>query len=78
MGEQWGNYSVDYSLDGSQWSMPVRATSAEDAKRRIDRAAAFGNITGPWSDPIPAWHGWLWVPLIVWWRNWRQRNVWSR
>jgi hypothetical protein len=38
MEEKWGDYSVDYSLDGKQWSASIRATSEQDAKRRLDRA----------------------------------------
>ena len=65
--ETWGEYSVDYSLDGKQWALVVRATSAEDAKRRVDRAAAFGQVTGPWQS-YPLWRGW-WVPAWCWLRN---------
>ena len=70
---QWGNYEIDYAFDGAQWAITVRATSEDDARRRLARAAAFGNVTGPWSRPIAAWHGWLWVPLYV-----RVRNAFSR
>lgn len=69
MAEEWGNYDVVYSLDGRQWALPVRATSAEDAMRRVQRAAAFGKADGPWGNPTPAWHGWMWVPIYVGLRN---------
>jgi hypothetical protein len=67
MEEKWGDYSVDYSLDGKQWSASIRATSEQDAKRRLDRAAAFGKVSGPWK----TYHvsvGW-WVPAYCWLRN---------
>lgn len=73
MAEQWDDYHVSYTLDGAEWALPVRATSEEDAMRRVGRAAAFGKASGPWSRPIAAWHGWLWVPLYV-----RVRNAFSR
>lgn len=63
MQETWGDYSVEYALDGKQWAIDIRATSIEDAKRRLDRAAAFGAVDGPWKI-VPAWRGW-WVPLYV-------------
>lgn len=69
MPEQWGNYSVAYQLDGKQWALDVRATSEDDAMRRVQRAAAFGKADGPWSAKIPAWHGRLWVPLYITIRN---------
>ena len=65
--EQWGEYAVEYTMDGSKWVLPVRAVSAEDAKRRLDRAAAFGKIDGPWQS-FPAVIGW-WVPAYCWLRN---------
>lgn len=67
MEEKWGDYSVEYRLDGKRWTLPVRATSVEDAKRRVDRAAAFGEAKGPWQ-VYPMWRGW-WVPAYVWVRN---------
>lgn len=67
MSEKWAEYSVDFTLDGKQWALPVMATSEEDAKRRIDRAAAFGKISGPWQSYL-AWRGW-WVPAYAWVRN---------
>lgn len=67
MAEQWGNYNVEYALDGKKWVIPMRAMSEADAKRRLDRAAAFGSITGPWQS-YPLWRGW-WVPAYCWVRN---------
>lgn len=78
MSEEWGNYDIVYMLDGKRWSLSVRATSADDAMRRVQRAAAFGKADGPWSDQIAAWHGWLWVPLYVWVRNLGRQNVGGR
>lgn len=66
--DKWGDYGITYSLDGSQWTLDVRATSLEDAKRRVARAAAFGAAYGPIVVSVPLWLGW-WVPAYCWVRN---------
>jgi len=60
-------YQVYYTLDGKRWVLAIRALNTDDAKRRLDRASAFGNVSGPWQS-YPAWRGW-WVPAWCWVRN---------
>lgn len=61
-------WSVSYGFDGAQWVMYVMARDADEAKRRIDAASAFGVVDGEIIMEVPAVVGW-WVPFAVWLRN---------
>ncbi len=63
MAETFEPWVVDYNLDGAQWQIIVMAASADDALRRLSRAATFGSVAGvqtlsvkvapDWT--VPAW-----------------------
>lgn len=64
---------ISYQLDGISWSIEIRASSADDAMRRLRRAAAYGTYDGVLQATIPAVPGaGVFVRAITWWRNWRR------
>ena len=70
----WPTWLVSYNMDGSQWSLNIVARDAEDAKRRLAQAAAWGTVDGELISSIPVWRGGFLVPVSVWWHNlWRKR-----
>jgi hypothetical protein len=46
---------VDYSFNGALWEMHVKAADENEAMQRVQRAAAFGHVSGRQvlSIPIP-------------------------
>lgn len=67
--DKWPTWLFSYNLDGSQWSMEVVAPSAEEAKRRLAAAAAWGTLDGELIAKVPVGRGGILVPLIVLIRN---------
>ena len=66
MADHFQRYGVEYQLDGSTWNLDIMATSEDDARRRLARAAAFGKVFGPVLVRIkvaPDWFGRLWQRL---------------
>lgn len=64
---------ITYQLDGISWSIEVRASSADDAMRRLRRAAYYGSYDGVLQASIPAFPGaGILVRALTWWRNWRR------
>lgn len=67
---EFKTYLVDYELDGVRWSIEVRASSPEDALRRLRRAAAWGIYVGVLHARIPAFPGCgLIVRCLTWLAN---------
>ena len=64
--EKWG---VQYGLDGKRWSLDVMAVDADDAMRRVKRAAAFGTVIGRQVISVKIAPDWV-LPL---WRRLRRR-----
>jgi hypothetical protein len=61
---------IDYELDGIEWSIKVRASSPEDAMRRIRHAGMFGRYRGELVARIPAAPGaCVLVRCITWLAN---------
>lgn len=66
MADDFQRYGIKYNLDGSTWTFDVMASSADDARRRVERAAAFGEVFGPILLNVkvaPDWFGRLWQRL---------------
>jgi hypothetical protein len=70
-GEPWWNFCFEYDWEGKTYGFDICARSQEEAEARLMRlplARYVGQMDGK---PIPITHGGFLVPLIVWWRNWR-------
>ena len=68
MTDDFRHYAVRYNLDGARWTIDVMAVSEDDARRRIERAAAFGRVIGPMLFSIPIAPNWA-VRLWQWLRK---------
>lgn len=44
---EFQRYAVAYAYEGGTWQIDVMARNAEEAKRRLAAAAAWGDIQGP-------------------------------
>lgn len=66
---KWPTWMFSYNFDGKQWSMEVIAPTAEEAKRRLDAAAAWGKLDGELIASVPLVRGGFLIPIVVWLRN---------
>jgi hypothetical protein len=73
-GEPWWDFGYEYEWEGRTYCFHICARSREEADARLKRlplARFYGQIDG---GPIPALPGAkLYVRLVVWLRNLRQR-----
>jgi len=74
MSEKFEDHLFDYPYRGSRWGFTIRAASREDAEARL-KALGWAQYSGQLHETIPAMspRG-LFVPLIVWWRNFMARS----
>lgn len=76
MADNFKEYVVHYRFQGADWGTTIKATSVDDARRRIEAMGAFGRIDGELMATIPdiAASG-LVVRALVWLRNfWRRTD----
>jgi hypothetical protein len=67
--EKWPTWIVSYGYEGKQWCMDICAPTAEDAKKRLEAAAAWGQVDGELVARVPLVAGGFLVPFICWIRN---------
>jgi len=67
--KKWPTWLFSYNFEGKQWSMEVVARDHDEAKRRLDAAAAWGKLDGELIASVPLSRGGFLVPLVVWVRN---------
>lgn len=69
---KWPTWLFSYNMDGTQWQISVVAKDADEAKRRLSAAAAWGTLDGELVATVPMWRGGFLVPIVCWWHNlWR-------
>lgn len=71
MTEKLDTWTVHYNFDGSAWAMDVKAKDGKEAMERLQRAAAFGRLSGRQVLSIPIAPSWL-VSLVL--RLWHGRS----
>lgn len=64
------DYLIHYRYQGVEWGATIKATSFDDAKRRIEHMGTFGRVGGEVQATIPAAGGplvrlWVWLANLV-------------
>ena len=72
-GEPWWRFHFSYDFDGKSYGFHVPARSADEAHERMKKIALARYDGQDCGGPIPLLLGGFLVPLIVWWRNRKQR-----
>lgn len=71
-GEPFWNFHFEYDFDGSTYAFCVPARSEVEAHARMKKIALSRYKGQGDGAPTPLRAGGFFVPLIVWFRNWRQ------
>lgn len=67
--ERFQNYACLYPHQGEMWEVVVKATSREDAQKRLYQMA-FGTVLGTDEGRVPAFPGaGLWIRFKCWLAN---------
>ena len=69
-GEPWWHFHYSYDWEGKKYAFNICARSEQEAHDRLKRLPLARYDGKGCGGPIPLYRGW-WVPLLVWWRNWR-------
>lgn len=71
-GTRWWNYLYEYDWDGKTYGFGICARSEQEAHDRLKRLPLARYVGQGCGGPIAATGSGIFVPLIVWWRNWRR------
>lgn len=63
---EYRTYVISYRFQGANWGTTIKATSADEAKSRIEQMGAFGTVDGELMASIPGPLGpiarlWVWL-----------------